>query len=78
MIKKKEIYATPFFDGRDRIFENRLAFLIYDKFPVSQGHYLIIAKRIYSDYFQSSESEIIALNKLLFITKDYLEKNINL
>ena len=32
---------SPFLDNRDRLFENSKGFVIYDKFPVSKGHYLI-------------------------------------
>ena len=68
---------SPFLDNRERIFENSVGFVIFDKFPVSKGHCLIIPNRIYSDYFDSSEEEIIGLNKLLFKTKKYLDEKFN-
>ena len=68
---------SPFLDNRERIFENSVGFVIFDKFPVSRGHCLIIPNRIYSDYFDSSEEEIIGLNKLLFKTKKYLDEKFN-
>ena len=68
---------SPFLDNRERIFENSVGFVIFDKFPVSEGHCLIIPNRIYSDYFDSSEEEIIGLNKLLFNTKKYLDEKFN-
>ena len=60
---------SPFLDNRERIFENSVGFVIFDKFPVSKGHCLIIPNRIYSDYFDSTEEEIIGLNNLLFKSK---------
>ena len=68
---------SPFLDNRERIFENSVGFVIFDKFPVSRGHCLIIPNRIYSDYFDSTEEEIIGLNKLLFKTKKYLDEKFN-
>ena len=68
---------SPFLDNRERIFENSVGFVIFDKFPVSKGHCLIIPNRVYSDYFDSSEEEIIGFNKLLFKTKKYLDEKFN-
>ena len=68
---------SPFLVNRERIFENSIGFVIFDKFPVSKGHCLIIPNRIYSDYFDSSEEEIIGLNNLLFKTKKYLDEKFN-
>ena len=68
---------SPFLDNRERIFEYSVGFVIFDKFPVSKGHFLIIPNRVYSDYFDSSEEEIIGLNKLLFKTKKYLDEKFN-
>ena len=68
---------SPFLNNRERIFENSVGFVIFDKFPVSKGHCLIIPNRIYSDYFDSSEEEIIGLNNLLFKTKKYLDEKFN-
>ena len=68
---------SPFLEIRDRIFENSVGFVIYDKFPVSKGHCLIIPKREYADYFESTEEEIEGLNKLLFQTKDLIKKKYN-
>ena len=68
---------SPFLENRERIFENSIGFVIFDKFPVSKGHCLIIPNRIYSDYFDSSEEEIIGLNNLLFKTKKYLDEKFN-
>ena len=73
---KKE-YQSPFLDNRERLFENELGFVIYAGFPVSKGHCLIIPKREYADYFESTKEEIEGLNELLFQTKDFIKKKYN-
>ena len=65
---------SPFLDDRDRLFENSVGFVISDKYPVNKGHCLIVPHRVYSNYFDSTEEEIIGLNQLLFQTKKYLDK----
>lgn len=62
-----------FCTGSDFILENHLAYLKYDKHPVNKGHLLIIPKRHYSDFFQSTKEEIEALLDLLFKAKVYLD-----
>ena len=69
------IMTSPFLKDKDRIFENAVGFVIYDKFPVNKGHCLIVPKREYADYFDSTKEEIEGLNKLLFQTKDFIKKN---
>ena len=71
------IMTSPFLKDRNRIFENAVGFVIYDKFPVNEGHCLIIPKREYADYFESTKEEIEGLNELLFQTKDFIKKKYN-
>ena len=70
---KKE-YKSPFLDNRERLFENEIGFVIYDGYPVSKGHCLIIPNRVYPDYFESTPEEIKGLNELIFMTKEFLDK----
>ena len=56
------------------VHENELAYASYDSYPVTKHHCLIIPKREYPDYFESTDEEIIGLNKLLFQTKEYLKQ----
>ncbi|RKD31255.1 HIT family protein [Thermohalobacter berrensis] len=56
------------------ILENNLAFAIYDKYPVSKGHMLIITKRHIENYFQTKDEEKIAIMELLEECKRYLDK----
>jgi len=45
--------------------ENNLAFLIYDQYPVTEHHSLIIPKRHFSDYFETTQAELNAFRMLL-------------
>ena len=67
-------FKSPFLDNRERIFENSSGFVIFDKFPVSEGHCLVVPHRVYSNYFDSTDDEVIGLNHLLFKTKEFLVK----
>ena len=67
-------YQSPFLDNRERLFENEIGFVIYDGYPVSKGHCLIIPNRVYPDYFESTPEEIKGLNELIFMTKEFLDK----
>lgn len=54
--------------------ENELAFAIYDKYPVSRGHLLVIPKRHVSDYFDTTPEERRAMNELLDECKAMLDE----
>jgi diadenosine tetraphosphate (Ap4A) HIT family hydrolase len=67
---------SPFFaidEPRELIVESATAFSIFDKFPVTPGHALIIPKRNVSDYFELSWKEQMAcwlmVNKVKLIIK---------
>ena len=51
-------------------YENNLAYASFDSYPVSEDHCLIIPKRHIKDYFELSEEELIACDKLIKIVKD--------
>jgi len=60
---------------KDRIIHtNNLAYCIYDKFPVTEGHILIIPKRHLSDYFELRQAEHNAIQQLVQICQDELVK----
>ncbi|HEY5124744.1 MAG TPA: HIT domain-containing protein [Ignavibacteria bacterium] len=56
--------------------ENNLAILVFDNFPVTEHHSLIIPKRHFKNYFEISQAELNAVNELLFLGKDYIN-NLN-
>lgn len=48
------------------VLENELAVAVYDKFPVSTGHMLLIPRRHVTDFFSTTRAERLALDRLLF------------
>lgn len=58
--------------SRQAIVENEHAFMIVDKHPVTEGHSLIIPKRHFSDYFESTRVEREAVDDLLRIRRKQL------
>jgi len=60
---------------RELILESATAFAIYDKFPVNEGHALIIPKRHCADYFQLTFKEQSACWYILNATKKVLDKS---
>lgn len=57
------------------IMENELAVVIYDNFPVNLGHVLIIPKRHFANFFDSTEEEIVAFYDLIKKVKTLLDKD---
>lgn len=57
--------------------ENELVYAIYDKYPVNQGHILIITKEHIKDYFEASPEVKKALFKLMEKCKIYLDNKYN-
>lgn len=65
---------SPFLN-KEKIHENEFAFAIYDGFPVSKGHCLVIPKRIVSSIFDLNDNEYNHIFLLLRdIKKILLEK----
>jgi len=63
---------------KDRIIaENNLAYAIYDGYPVTEHHTLIIPKRHTPTYFDLYQPEINACNQLLQEMKDRIEEQDN-
>jgi ATP adenylyltransferase len=57
------------------IHENELALAFEDKYPVTEGHTLIIPKRHVSDYFDLHQPEINAIHQLLDARKAQLQQS---
>lgn len=62
---------------RELILESATVYAIYDKFPVNDGHALIIPKRHCSDYFQLSFREQSACWFVLNKVKEIISKKFN-
>ena len=57
------------------IFDNKLAFMIYDGFPVNKGHMLIMPKRHVESFFELTSDEKLAMDELVTRTKAFLDEN---
>jgi diadenosine tetraphosphate (Ap4A) HIT family hydrolase len=60
---------------KDYIYESDNFFMIYDRFPVSPGHILIISKQARSDYFELSDSEKMSLTELIDKARYIIEEH---
>jgi diadenosine tetraphosphate (Ap4A) HIT family hydrolase len=56
------------------VFETEHFFAIYDRFPVSPGHLLIISKTLKQDYFSLDDTEKDDLTKAINRGKDAIEE----
>ncbi|SFR35840.1 Diadenosine tetraphosphate (Ap4A) hydrolase [Robiginitalea myxolifaciens] len=54
--------------------ENELALVLNDKYPVTEGHTLIIPKRHCETYFDLSQAELNSLHQFAHKTRDNLER----
>lgn len=61
-------------DNRKIINEKNLAFAIYDLFPVTEYHLLIVPKRHVSEYFDLFKPEINEIHKIIKEVKAEIEK----
>jgi len=52
--------------------ENNLSYSVKDKFPVTDGHSLIIPKRHFPDYFEITQPELNAVNQIILLVKKTL------
>ena len=67
------IFCNPEIRKQGIIAENDLAFVIYDKFPQSKGHCLVIPKRHSDNFFAMTADEGKAIFELLLSAKSYLD-----
>tara|TARA_B100001250_G_scaffold348504_1_gene319226 strand:+ start:2771 stop:3172 length:402 start_codon:yes stop_codon:yes gene_type:complete len=58
---------------KDFVFENDLAYVSFDTYPVSKFHSLIIPKKHIKNYFDLNNKEILACNDLILKIKDKIK-----
>jgi diadenosine tetraphosphate (Ap4A) HIT family hydrolase len=63
------------YTNRKKLIENELAFAIFDKFPVVDGHILIIPKRHFDNYFEITQAERNATHALILELKQKLQED---
>lgn len=61
-----------FCDQSEVLGENELAKAFYDKFPVTEGHVLIVPKRHVKSYFELFQPELNAINRLMKQVREQL------
>ncbi len=61
----------------DWIASNAHAFAIWDRYPVSPGHVLVITRRQVTTWFDASEAEQAALIELVNKVKRYLDTSLD-
>ena len=57
----------------DFVFENELAYVSFDSYPVSKFHSLIIPKKHIENYFDLTNVEILACNDLILKIKNKIQ-----
>ena len=67
-------FFSPFLQKKERLLENETGFVIYDGFPVNEGHCLVVPHRVYSNYFDSTPEEVKGLQELVFQAKQLLDE----
>lgn len=65
--------ACPFCNPNEIILSNDLAYAIYDRYPVNEGHILIIPYRHVEDFWNSTTEERRAVNDLIEECKELLD-----
>ena len=69
-MKSNCIFCNP--EPSKILFENDLCYSMYDNYPVSPGHILIIPKDHFNDYFCATEGEMSAMNEVLSHSRQIL------
>ena len=60
-------------DPRHWLASNELAFAIRDKYPVTEGHTLVVPRRVVSDWFEATDEERRAIFALVDKVKTDLD-----
>ncbi len=69
------IFCHIYENEKDKIiYENDLFFVIYDKYPLNEGHALVIPKRHFADFYDMTEAEWQSSRDVILKTKEYMEK----
>ena len=71
--------ASPFLQipEADWIASNTDAFAIFDRFPVTAGHALVVTKRVVPTWFETTVEEQLALMELVKVVKLILDERMN-
>ena len=67
--------ASPF-DPRAAVAENALGFAVRDRFPVSEGHTLVVPRREVATWFDATREEQLAILELVDVVKRQLDLHV--
>ena len=65
----------PFCDGETGLVANDLAYARFDRYPVTQGHCLVVPRRHVPSYFEVTSEERVALWKLVEQVRAHLDRD---
>lgn len=57
--------GCPFCSAQEALARNEHAYMIYDRYPVTRGHILVITARHRENFFQTSAEERLAMLRLI-------------
>jgi len=80
IVEQAERPGCPFCElvvSKEYLFENHFAFVKLDKYPVTEGHSLIIPKRHFPEWFDATQAEREAMSDLLHIRRSELLESDN-
>ncbi len=67
------VFCQKYKDQEGIVYENKTVFAIYDSYPVSKGHCLIIPKRHIPDYFAMNKIELVDIDAAIIEMKIILD-----
>lgn len=68
------IFCQKCQENKEIIYENHLVFAIFDHYPVSKGHVLIMTKRHVATYFDTTKEERLAVDEAVFFLKSMVDR----
>jgi diadenosine tetraphosphate (Ap4A) HIT family hydrolase len=68
------MHDCPFCNREESLLSNALAYARFDKYPVTQGHLLVLTRRHVSSFFESTPAERAALFELVDAAKALLDE----
>jgi diadenosine tetraphosphate (Ap4A) HIT family hydrolase len=74
------IFCRTLIEQKNIVLSNKCCFVIYDGFPVSAGHCLIIPRRHFGSFFEATKKELNSIHDLMKIMQRTLsaeDKNID-
>ena len=72
--KKKDGCVFCHIEKGMRVFDSKYWYVIYDKYPVNEGHMLLISQRHVESYFDLREEESSRINNYIHYMKSKIEE----